>query len=177
MPDTREITATLVVGFGEANLGANDGLVVDVDDRPDGLNQGRTRFSPGDDVYILVYKTENVVLNTPVVSAGSLIPRPGLSPVFYEKEQDLQFVDELEATLQYPIPPGVLATGNWLGNSLGNVTQRGQLVVGIPAQAAAHWAGLYRHVHTAQADVYVLTNTYLPYESYSIICHFTGVAS
>ena len=176
MPDTRAITATLVVNFGQQAGARTDGLVAEIDNRPDGLNAGRTAFSPGDEVFILLYKTSNITLNAAISSAGILTRRADLSPVFIEKEQDLQFVDRIEQSLSYPIPVDVAGSGVWLGNDLGFVTQRTEIVLGIPQPVSEHWAGVYRHTHIAQADVYHLTNTLLPFEDYPIVCHFAGIA-
>lgn len=186
MADPREITATLVVNFGEGAENLNDGLVAEIDSRPDGLNNGKTRFSPGDEVYILLFASSNVVLNAPVVSAGNLAYRPSLSPQVIDFEQDLQFVDDVEARLTYPLLPDRSFTGRWLGYSLGNVTKRGEMVLGIPqpmdgGEPREHWAGLYRVNYPAVARVYHLTNTLLteggqPIPEYSIIVHFSGIA-
>jgi hypothetical protein len=175
MADPREITATLVVNFSTGAVGG-DGLVAEVDSRPDGLNGGKTSFVPGDDVYILVYKTTNVTLNTPVSSHGAVIYQAGLSPVAIEKTDDLQFVDEITADLRYPIPLSGF-TGAWLGNNLGNVTARSETTVGITQPVDAHFAGVYRVSWSPEALVYRLTNTALTgYTEYPIVVHFTGIA-
>ena len=94
MADPREVTATLVVNFGEDAASNNDALIAEVDGRDDGLNLGKTRFLPGEDVWILLYQSKNVELNLPVTSWGDLILRAGDELV--EKEQDIQFVDDIE---------------------------------------------------------------------------------
>jgi hypothetical protein len=79
MAEEREVTATLVIGFGQ-DAALNDGMVAEVDSREDGLNHGRSIFMPGDDVYILLYVSSNVTLKTPVVSHGTLLFQPSLTP-------------------------------------------------------------------------------------------------
>ena len=176
MADAREITATVVVSFGGATSD-NNGLVAEVDGREDGHNQGRTSFNPGDDVYILLYKTDNVTLNDPVVSYGTLVFEAGLSPEPVDQTDDLQFVDEIEATLQYPVNADGF-TGQWLGNDLGVVQPVSQIKVGITRPVDAHFAAVYRIAYQADALVYRLTNTLLTgFDQYPIVVHFSGIAN
>ena len=175
MADPREITATLVVNFGGQSSGNNDALVAEIDDRETGLNAGKTRFSPGEDVWILVYVSTNVTLNTPVTSWGDLIFRAGDELV--EKEQDLQFVDELEFRVTYPIRDGF--TSQWIGRTATGLVQTGELTLQIAQPADVdHWARLLRVNWTSRARAYRLTNTLIPgFDEYGIICHFTGIAT
>lgn len=173
MPDPREITATLVVGFGEQSQSDNDILIAEIDSREDGLNGGKTRFLPGEDVWILVYTSANVTLNTPVTSWGNLILRAGDELV--DKEEDVQFVDEIEGQVGYPIRDGF--TSQWIGTSQGNPVQTGEKTLQISQPAASHWARLLRVNWVSRARAYRLTNTFISgFDEYSIICHFTGTA-
>lgn len=175
MADPREITTTLVVSFGENAAANNDALVAEVDDREDGLNLGKTRFLPGEDVWILVYPTDNVTLNTPVTSWGDLILRAGDELV--EKEQDIQFVDDLEARVTYPMRDGFTPT--WIGRDALGLVQTGELTLQIAQPAGVdNWARLLRVNWTSRALAYRLTNTLISgLDEYNIICHFTGVAT
>jgi len=175
MADPREITATLVVNFGGQAASDNDSLVAEIDDRETGLNSGKTSFLPGDDVWILLYKSENVTLNTPVTSWGDLILRAGDELV--EKEADIQFVDEVESRVGYPMRDGF--TSQWIGRTALGLVQTGELTLQIAQPAdVEHWARLLRVNWTARAAAYKLTNTYIAgLTEYSIICHFTGIAT
>ena len=65
--------ATIRVQFGNPDGSGSDGhLSAEVDTRPDGLNGGRSSFSPGETAYILVYKSDNVSITDTICSAGSL---------------------------------------------------------------------------------------------------------
>jgi hypothetical protein len=173
MADPREITATLVVGFGADSASNNDALVAEIDSREDGLNVGKSSFLPGEDVWILVYASKNVVLNEPVTSWGDLIFRAGDELV--EKEQDIQFVDSIEGRVTYPIQDGFVST--WIGRTADPVLQTGEMTLQIPEPPEDHYARLLRVNHTARARAYRLTNTLIPgFDEYGIIVHFTGLA-
>lgn len=180
MADSREVTATLVVNFGADAASNNDALIAEVDSRDEGLNLGKSRFLPGEDVWILLYTSKNVELNLPVTSWGDLILRAGDELV--EKEADIQFVDELESRVTWPMQDGF--TGQWIGRTADPVAQTGELTLQIPQPvdglsiALPNWARLYRVNWTANARAYRLTNTLIPgFDEYSIICHFTGLAT
>lgn len=68
----RVITGTLTVSFQRADEGADSaGLVIEVDDRDDGLNGGKTTFRPGDSVHYLVYLPPGFSISQHIVTAGS----------------------------------------------------------------------------------------------------------
>lgn len=183
MADPREVTATLTVNFGEGAASNNDALVAEVDSRETGLNAGKTSFTPGEDVWILLYPSTNVVLNDPVTSWGDLLFRPGVE--FVEKEQDLTYVDALESRVGYPMLTGF--TPMFIGRDASPVAQTGELTLSIPQPTEMvmgvptdleHYARILRVNWTAEARAYRLTNTLIAdLEEYSIIVHFTGVAS
>lgn len=175
MADPREITATLVVNFGAEAAANNDALVAEVDNRETGLNDGKTSFNPGDDVWILLYPSTNVVLNEPVTSWGDLILRAGTE--YVEKEQDIQFVDEIEGRVTYPMLSGFLPS--FIGRDASPVSQTGELTLQIAQpKDVEHWARVLRVNWTAEARAYRLTNTFISgFDSYQIVVHFTGVAS
>ena len=55
--------ATLRATFGNPDGSDAAGhLSAEIDTRPTGLNGGRNAFNPGETVYILVYKTDNVTI-------------------------------------------------------------------------------------------------------------------
>jgi hypothetical protein len=110
--------ATIRVQFGNPE-GADTGhLSAEVDTRADGLNGGRSSFSPGETVYILVYKTDNVSITDTVCSAGSLSAQ-GSAVVAVTEE--LMFEDADTASLNKPARSSLTQTV-WYGRSLGNLT-------------------------------------------------------
>jgi len=113
--------ATIKIQFGadSAAASADTHLSAEVDARADGLNAGKTSFAPGDDVHILVYKSDNVVVTGTDCSAGSL-SASGTAVVVLTEE--LFFEGEKTATLGVPASTGVLETTTWLGRSLGAIT-------------------------------------------------------
>lgn len=121
------VTATLVVNFarkGEAML------IAEIDDRESGFNGGITQFSPGDSPAYLLFKTDDVVIDTQEFSA------PGVSAVslgtgLFVVEEDLQFVKEREASLSKPFRSGL--TYKWLGNNLGAPQVIDQTKVRVPS--------------------------------------------
>ena len=175
MPDSREVTATVVVNFGQGAASDNDALVAEIDSRETGLNAGKTTFLPGEDVWILVYPSSNVVLNTPVTSWGDLVRRAGTELV--DKEQDLQFIDEVEGVVAWPILDGFTPT--FIGRDASPVVQAGDMTLRIATPAAVdHYARVLRVNWVAEAIAYRLTNTEISgLDEYQIVVHFTGVAS
>ena len=104
-----EITASLVVQFTQ---GSDDAvLTARVDDREDGKNGGNTSFIPGQVVYYLVTKTDNVEITEQTSSAGILTFVETSTEDF---EEFLTFANEAEASTSNPIS-GTYTT-KWLGN-------------------------------------------------------------
>jgi hypothetical protein len=143
--------ATIVVHFGVAPGGAGGGhLSAEVDSRPGGLNGGQVSFTPGQDVYILVYRTANVAITGVAASAGTISAQGTVSVTI---EEDLQFEDSRQANLQRPVAGSALASVEWFGENLGALTvQADKLTV----QAAAQGVAVCRATYAAVADVYKL---------------------
>ena len=111
--------ATIRVQFGNPDGSGSDGhLSAEVDTRPDGLNGGRSSFSPGETAYILVYKSDNVSITDTICSAGSLSAQ-GSAVVTVTEE--LMFEDADTATLGKPARSAI-AQSVWYGRSLGGLT-------------------------------------------------------
>lgn len=144
------VTANITVSFGDGADASSGHLSAEVDSRPDGLNEGRTSFSPGDTAHFLVYKSSNVSYNAPVSSAGSISARA--SGLTVTKEDDVQFADTDTASLSIPAQSIVSVT--WLGRSLGSLA----LADPMTLKASARGVAVARVKYTAQADAWSLAS-------------------
>jgi len=111
---------TIQVSFSTpgADAYSNAHLSAEIDSREGGLNAGKTSFAPGDDVYILVYKSSNVEISSVAVSAGSC---SGQGSVNVSTTEDVIFADSVESSLGKPCAGG-LTSQKWLGNNLGAIS-------------------------------------------------------
>lgn len=173
------VTATLSIGFGAASAAAGaDSLIAEVDGREEGLNAGKTSFNPGDEVFILLYKSSNVTVDAVVPSFGTIAKLPGLEVV--ELEEDVVFANVPEASVSRPIVQ--LITDEWLGIDLGGIIKTGELQVSLSSPPtglppAGVYAGVNRLTYKSNATVYRLTNTLLPgITEYDIVVVFVGTA-
>lgn len=107
------VTASIVVNFVGGGGTANGHLSAEVDNREDGLNTSQTFFA-GDSVYLLVYKTDNVILDKAGCSAGTLAPA---GSVVIDRYETITFAGTGSASLEKPSSSGLEYT--WVGNSLG----------------------------------------------------------
>ncbi len=111
--------ATIRVQFGNPDgSNANGHLSAEIDTRSNGLNGGRSSFSPGETAYILVYKTDNVTISETICSAGSLTAQ-GTTTVTVDEE--LMFEDSDSASLGKPTKSALTNT-LWYGRNLGALT-------------------------------------------------------
>jgi len=179
MADPRIVTATVTVGFG-VTAGA-DSLLAEVDGRTGGLNKGKTNFRPGDDVYMLVYKSANVSIVDFVASHGSLAYDSGNSPQVIAIDDILVFANEREASVSKPVSGAWTRT--WLGGSLGNMALDADqitfaLTIDPSTVVKPYYAGVALLGYNTQADVYKLTNTMIAnQDEYQILCVFVGEAT
>jgi hypothetical protein len=143
--------ATIRVQFGNPDgSGAEGHLSAEVDTRPDGMNGGRSSFSPGETVYLLVYKTDNVSITDTICSAGSLSSNGTTSVTVTE---EVMFEDSENASLPKPASGAVSVV--WQGRSLGSLTlQSDKLTV----KAGAKGVAVAKVTYTAQARVYALSS-------------------
>lgn len=145
--------ATIRVQFGSPDGagGASGHLSAAVDSRSTGLNGGKTAFQPGETVYILVYKSDNVSITETICSAGSLSAQ-GTATVTITDE--LMFEDSDTASLSVPARSS-LATSVWYGRSLGSLTLQGDKVT---VKAASKGVGVAKVSYEALAQVYALAS-------------------
>lgn len=166
-----KVTTSVVVRFA---TGDQDGtLLVEVDDRDKddgGLNGGRSSFNPGDNVFLLLYKSSNVVLDHSSSSLGTLT-KTGTTVV--TQTEQVTFAGEEEATVRYPISGSILTT-TWFGNNLGNISVVGETAVRIPTPASGYSVGIAEITYRSNADIYRLSHSALSAEEYSIVAFYAG---
>ncbi len=145
--------ATIRVQFGSPDgQGTSEGhLSAEVDARPQGLNAGKTSFSPGETVYILVYKSDNVSITETICSAGSLSAQ-GTATVTVTDE--LMFEETDAASLSVPARAGI-GSSVWYGRSLGSLTLQADKVT---VKSAVKGVGVAKVTYEAQAQVYALAS-------------------
>lgn len=156
------VTASLTVNFDNGK-GSNQ-FLIEVDDREDGPNGGKTSFRPGDTVHLLQYQSSNIDQVRSFVTSGSLARG---SSVQVEKEEVISFAKEAEASARYPVVAGSV-TYDWYGPS--PVTIRiddGKFIV--PKDTIAIGKIKYRTTATA----YSLSGVTHP----AALVVFTGVAT
>jgi hypothetical protein len=163
-----EVTATLVVQFRNESAGV---LQAEIDARPDGYNNGRTSFVPGDSPAFLIYKSTNVTILAEEVSAGNIATlQGGLVSV----TDFLTFANADEASLSKPIHSG--AVYKWLGNNLGAPTIVGDTKVRLTTKGV----GILKLTYNAQflARQFAGLPTVLNGETeYQVIAVITGEAA
>lgn len=123
------ITASIVIDF---DAKAEDILKVEVDDRLDGLNKGKTSFAPGDEVGLLIYRTSNVTIDKIITSLGSVKAEGSGSR---QLEEFITFADADEAGSNYPIKSNF--SYSWIGETLGSLVLQGESSVKASSKGVA----------------------------------------
>lgn len=160
------VTASQIISF-DVDTDADQGVMrLEVDNRNDGLNGGKTSFQPGDSVGLLLYMSSNVSLISIVVTAGTLAPEGGIIQI--HKEGYLAFAGDHAQTMSYPICGPSLG---WMGNDLGGTIVRNCAVVelvdppdwnpGHPDFNPAGNVGILQYSGDATAQGYRLSDTNL----------------
>ena len=171
------VTTSLVVSLGGDTAGESI-YSVQVDSREDGLNGGTTNFNPGNDIYLLLSRSDNVTTLASVASKGSLEYK---GTEKFEVEGFADFPNENEYSLTYPVPAGVNITTKWLGNDLGGFTVQNQSKIVLstdPTALSDPYVGIMKYSYTSVLDVYLLKNTLINNEAeYQILCYFAGEAA
>lgn len=119
-----EITATLVVRFGEfvsSSDSENGLLVMEVDTRFNGLNDGRTTFFAGQNIGFLVHRTTNISIPVIKSNVGNARFQGAATE---EITEILIFSNSDTASLSKPAQGGVAHV--WLGSSGGSITIENQ---------------------------------------------------
>lgn len=169
--------ATIRVQFGNPDgsgtgSGSNSHLSAEVDTRPGGLNAGRSSFNPGETVYILVYKSDNVSITDTICSAGSLTSQ-GTTVV--DATEELMFEGDDVATLNKPVRSGI-SQAVWYGRSLGTLALQSDKVT---VKASSKGVAVAKVTYESLAQVYVLTSpaTLNGETDFSILALIKGVAA
>jgi len=166
------VTTSIVVQFTQAD-GTSGTLVMEVDDRATadgGLNGGKTSFMPGDTVWLLRYKSSNVVLDAQETSLGSLAEG---AAVVVSKTEDVTFAGETEASVRYPITSGFTYT--WVGKDNGTISVIGETTLRIPEPAAGSYAvGIAKVTYNTTATVVTLTHSDPGLPDYGIVVFVAG---
>lgn len=111
------VTTSLVVQFSQSASADSGQLSAEIDGRDDGLNSGKTQFAPGDPAFFLVFKSEDVVIDTIESSAGQL---SFVGTGYFEiKDEWVHFADTNEASVGKAISDNFVY--EWFGNNLGLV--------------------------------------------------------
>jgi len=158
-----KVTATLTVNFGSDSASASGGLLLEVDDRANGLNGGNTSFRPGDSVAYLLYKSDGVTVTDHLVTAGG---RSSVGGGSRQVSEILQFADSKEASLRYPAAGAV--TFSWIGRSGGDPRLVGQQSVALDAPGV----GLLRAQYVANFDAFILSG--VPYDIEQVLIFVAG---
>lgn len=118
------ITAHVVVQFaGDEDVN----VVVELDDRENGFNNGKTTFTPGQDAYILVFLPTGWVVSSATVTAGTIGYVQGDTRAV---EQYMEFPNTDDATMQYPYDNTFVY--QWLGSAPGSLTPISQFKAVLP---------------------------------------------
>jgi hypothetical protein len=167
------VTASTVIQF-DNQTDTSAIFSAEVDSRDDGLNLGKTSFSPGNDVGILLYKSRNVVLDFYDPSYGSLVSS---GTVNYQTEDEfISFAGNNEVSLSKPLVSGF--SYKWLGNNLGSIIPtENKLALGntnlYPENG--QYVGVAKISYMTTATAFWLKNTNLIGEdTYQIVAFFVG---
>lgn len=149
-------TTTVTVRFAVpgAASAANAHLSAEIDSRDNGLNGGKTSFSPGEDVYILVYKSSNVSIVSADASAGSVAPQGSTVVTVTE---DLTYAGQNTSQLAKPSNSG-LSSSKWLGNNLGSLTVGADQVTVTAGSASDTSVGVAKVTYETTALIYKLSS-------------------
>ena len=154
------ITGTLVIGFTKtdtSDLGTGS-IIMEVDDREDGLNAGKTQFAPGDPIYYLVYLPPGATITQHNCSAGDGRISSAGTGNRAVTEDDIEFTYSREGSLRYYAN----SLGySWYGKSLGTpVLQDDKRTVLLPADAEQD-VGILRTNYSAGYRAYKLSGVAL----------------
>ncbi len=124
-------------------------LQMQIDPRPEGLNNGKFSFAPGDTVGVLAFASEGVTIGQPESSSGTVTTEADQT---FQQTQDLSFSDTDSATLSYPA--NSIESILWIGNDLGAIaldTDRRTALITTPG------TGVCRVTYSVTAKAYKVT--------------------
>lgn len=171
MAATKVITAHIVVEFsGDEGFTA----FVEVDDREFGFNGGRTRFLPGQDAYLLLFKPTGYSVVHNASTAGSLVKTQNSVK---DIDEIVSFANEDAASVRYPIDANF--STQWIGAAAGTISKNGQFGVSLPARPIdpntqlpipEYRIGIARLLYQANCEVWKLTS--VPDSVEQVLCFF-----
>jgi len=110
------VKASFTVNLGGAEATGSH-LSAEIDSRPNGKNLGKTQFAPGDSVFFLIYKTDNVAPLYVTSSAGSVAYDSETTVKKIEDTLTFNTIDGLETSVSKPI--SAITSQAWQGVDLG----------------------------------------------------------
>lgn len=164
-------SATIQVQFGAESAYSTRHLSAQIDTREDGLNNGKSSFSPGEMVAFLVFEGPGVTHDYPVCSAGSVALFDWQGEGLLE-EHDVMFQNNDSVTVGKPIAE--LLNVTWVGRSLGDLTlQDDKLTLRATNEGVAVARIEYRTV-TPKAYVLQSPQTIAGLSDYAILVYIEG---
>lgn len=146
---TKNYTTSVTVNFSQSGGDDSQVLKAEIDSRDDGLNGGITTFIPGVDTpYILVFKSNPVVIDSIVQSSGSMINMGVMAD--YEVSEFIVFANEREQNLPYPVSSGFSA--KWVGTAGGAISNT-ETTIYVPENTI----GVVKVTYIAKYIAYKLT--------------------
>jgi hypothetical protein len=156
------VVATLNVSFGDEDSASSEGILkLEIDDREDGSNKGKTSFKPGDSVGYFLFKstTPNVTVLDHVTTAGGFT---GGSLAEKDVEENITFSNSDESTLGYP--PSSAVEMSWLGrafeikdNSVSPITALPQRNGSVLSMGDRKVAGVLKCKYKAKGQLFTLS--------------------
>lgn len=167
------ITTSLVVNFNKSS-DSSDILKLEIDDREDGLNNGKTSFAPGDTVYLLLFKSPNVTIDNILCTTGSIA---NVGSAVKSIDDFINFPNEQETNADYPVSGGFtysLLGGNY--NAPLTVINDGTAFKwAAPVSPAAPKIAIFRVRYNSNAIVLRLSGTMISgLDEYPIMVYVNG---
>ncbi len=147
-------------------------LLVEIDDREDGFNKGKTSgFFPGEAVGLLLFKGLGVDHKQTHTSMGS-VSFGGSTQVEKEDTVVLSAPDNLTGTLKYPVSE--IISERWLGNELGACSiSKGDGSI-LVTTGKRFGIGVYYVKYLAEAKTGVLSTPALSLPKYDVAVQVVG---
>lgn len=136
MATNTTLSAHIVVEFKSEDEQTST-LSVEIDDRENGLNAGKTNFLPGQDAYLLIFKPNNYIVANSFITAGTL---SFVQNSTKNVEDFIEFPNVDDISLRYPLSSGF--TYSWIGDPAGTLSVTGQTKVSLPPRPVDTNTGL-----------------------------------
>jgi hypothetical protein len=172
MPAAQQITAHVVVEFAESDQVS---AFVELDDRDNGLNAGKTQFLPGDTAYLLLFKPTGYSVSFSRPSSGTLVKHG--DSIKSIGGEIVQFPNTDGSTVRYPISGSF--TYEWLGDNLGVLSPASEFSVSLPPRTIdpgtqlpvpQYRVGIAEMGYDSECEVWKLYG--VPSEVSQVLCFF-----